>query len=406
MNVAVPADISSTPLAHRIFDEAEAISAAHKIAAELAPGAIERDRVRQLPYAELDRVSETGLLGITVPRAYGGAGVGATTLAEVTAILSAADASLGQIPQNHFYMIEALRIGGSEAQKRFFFERVLNGRRIGNAFCETGTKNALEFATRIDPQPGGGYVVNGAKFYSTGVLFAHWLAVVAKTPADRVAIAFLPRGTKGVAIIDDWSGFGQKVTGSGTTNFDNAFVAEDHVIDHQAAFDQPSAMGPLAQIIHAGVDLGIARAALRDTIAFVKEKARPWADSGLDRASEDPHLLAEIGLLTTRLHAAEALVERAGRFVDIATAHPSDQTVAEASVAVAQAKIATTEIAIEASSKLFELCGTRSALAEHGLDRHWRNARTHTLHDPVRWKYHAIGNFVLNGVKPPRHGAL
>jgi len=77
--------------------------------------------------------------------------------------------------------------------------------------------------------------------------------------------------------------------------------------------------------------------------------------------------------------------------------------VALASLAVARAKVLTTEIAIEASNKLFELGGTRSTLKKHNFDRHWRNARVHTLHDPVRWKYHVVGNWLLNGVKPPRH---
>jgi len=62
-----------------------------------------------------------------------------------------------------------------------------------------------------------------------------------------------------------------------------------------------------------------------------------------------------------------------------------------------------TESAIAASSRLFELAGTRATLDKHNLDRHWRNARTHTLHDPVRWKYHAVGNYYLNNIKPPRH---
>jgi alkylation response protein AidB-like acyl-CoA dehydrogenase len=58
------------------------------------------------------------------------------------------------------------------------------------------------------------------------------------------------------------------------------------------------------------------------------------------------------------------------------------------------------------ASKLIELGGSSATLARHNLDRHWRNARTHTVHDPVRWKYHAVGNYWLNGANPPRHGAI
>ena len=112
--------------AHRIQDDAEAIEIAQALSREFATEAVERDRERRLPIAEIDRASQSGLWAITVPKAYGGAGVSATTLAEVTAILSETDASLGQIPQNHYYMVEALRLAGSEAQKRHYFERILD----------------------------------------------------------------------------------------------------------------------------------------------------------------------------------------------------------------------------------------------------------------------------------------
>jgi alkylation response protein AidB-like acyl-CoA dehydrogenase len=151
------------------------------------------------------------------------------------------------------------------------------------------------------------------------------------------------------------------------------------------------------------VDTGIARAALEDTIAFVKTKTRPWVDSGLEKATDDPYTIAAIGDLHVRLSATQALLDRAGLKVDAAVASPTDESVAEAQIAVAEAKIFSTELAIAASNKLFELAGTRSTLESFALDRHWRNARTHTLHDPVRWKYSIIGNYHLNDRKPPLH---
>ncbi len=103
--------------------------------------------------------------------------------------------------------------------------------------------------------------------------------------------------------------------------------------------------------------------------------------------------------------AVDPQLERAARTLDALAAQSelSEDDVARASVAVGEAKVLTTEIALLASEKLFELAGTQATLAEHGLDRHWRNARTHTLHDPVRWKYHLVGNYYLNGVAPARH---
>ena len=159
----------------------------------------------------------------------------------------------------------------------------------------------------------------------------------------------------------------------------------------------------LAQITTAAIDAGIARAALRDTLVFVREHARPWIDSGLEKASDDPLTIIQIGRLSIQLDASEALLERAGKVMDSVRAAPDEDGVARASVAVAKAKVLTTEIALEASTRLFELGGTRSSLARHNHDRHWRNARVHTLHDPVRWKYHVVGNWLLNGINPPRH---
>jgi alkylation response protein AidB-like acyl-CoA dehydrogenase len=310
-----------------IGDDVEALVAARRVAATIAKEAASRDRERRLPYEEMDLLSDAGLLAITVPKAYGGAEVSAGALAEVIAILSEADGSIGQIPQNHFFMLEALRLQGSEEQKRFFYARILAGERIGNALSELGTKTAQDHKTRIT-RDGPAFRLNGRKFYSTGVLFAHWVAVVAN---------------------DD----------------------DNH-----------------------------------STIAFVRHRSRPWKDSGVEHAYDDPYSIAQVGEMKLRVSASDALLERAGHSVDLAIADPTIETVAAASVAVAEAKAASTEASLHVASKLIELAGSRATLAEYGLDRFWRNARTHSVHDPVRWKYRAIGDYWLNGVNPPRHGAI
>ncbi len=159
----------------------------------------------------------------------------------------------------------------------------------------------------------------------------------------------------------------------------------------------------MSQIIQSAIDAGIARGAIEDTIAFVRTQSRPWIDSGKETAAEDIFTIHAIGDLEIKLHAAEALLEIAGRAIDEANANSTEARVAEATIKTAESKVLTTEIAILATNKLFELAGTRATLAQHNLDRHWRNARVHTLHDPVRWKYFHVGNYYLNGVNPPRH---
>ena len=204
-------------------------------------------------------------------------------------------------------------------------------------------------------------------------------------------------------MIDDWSSFGQRTTASGTIVMEEVRLPADHVFDTQGLADQPTLYGPVSQLIQAAIDVGIAREALRETVDFVRTRARPWMDSGVERASDDPYTIAAVGDLTIRVHAADALLRRAGEVLDDSVGRESLATVAASSIAVAEAKVLTTEAALLATNKLFELAGTRSTLAKFMLDRHWRNARTHTLHDPVRWKYQAVGNYHLNGTAPPRH---
>lgn len=387
-------------------DEA-ATRAAEKLAEEFASGASVRDANRLLPWKELDTFTASGLWAITVPKEYGGAGVSTGTLARVTSIIAAADGSLSQIPQNHFYALEVLRVGGTEAQKRFFYGRVLAGDRLGNALAEIGHKD-FKRRTRLIRESGKLFV-DGKKFYCTGAIYAHWiptLVTAEENGREVLYLVFVPRAAPGVVIYDDWDGFGQRVTGSGSVSFDRVEVQEDWVVPFTASFERPTTIGPLAQIIHAAIDLGIGQGAYAEMLRFVRERARPWIDSKVERAADDPLTLHHVGQVRVQLRAAEALLSRAARLVDAAQADMNEQSVAKASIAVAEAKILTTNAGLFAANRLFELSGTSSTMTDDNLDRYWRNVRTHTLHDPVRWKYQAVGQYYLNGRLPPRHGAI
>ncbi|SPK77152.1 putative Acyl-CoA dehydrogenase, DBT sulfur dioxygenase (plasmid) [Cupriavidus taiwanensis] len=390
----------------RIRDDAEAIDAARTLADVFRPGASTRDRERILPWDELVRWSESGLGGITVPKAYGGADVSHATLAEVFAILSAADASLGQIPQNHFGLLGVLREAGTDAQKRRFYGEVLAGQRLGNAGPErrsAASPNVLEGTTRLYRTPHG-LRLSGTRYYSTGALFAHRVPTRALDDDGRAVQVWVPRDAAGLTVVDDWSSFGQRTTASGTVVFDHVAVSEDDMIPLWQLAERPGLYGPKSQLIQAAIDLGIAQSAFEDGIAFVREHARPWIDAGVARATEDPHLIAEVGRLAVDLEAAREVLREAALTLDGIAARPvTDASSAQASVAVAEAKVLTTEVALQASEKLFELAGSSATRAGHNLDRHWRNARTHTLHDPVRWKLHLIGNYQLNNALPKRH---
>ncbi|MBV4540615.1 SfnB family sulfur acquisition oxidoreductase [Pseudomonas vlassakiae] len=388
-----------------ITSDSQALAVAEQVAQQLKRDSALRDRERRLPHAELELFTRSGLWAISVPKSFGGAGVSNVTLAQVIARIAQADASLGQIPQNHFYALEVLRVNGSPEQQQRLYAEVLAGRRFGNALAELGTKTAHDRTTRLT-HDGAGYRINGRKFYATGALYAQRIPTSVIDDQGRQQLAFVPADSQGLQVIDDWSGFGQRTTGSGSVSFDNVWVDANDVVPFQSAFERPTPVGPLAQILHAAIDTGIARAALEDALHFVRTRSRPWVDSGLDKASDDPLTLKSFGQLVIRLHAAEALLERAGEILDRAQADSNADTVAAASIAVAEARAISTEVSLAAGTTLFELAGSQATLAEHNLDRHWRNARVHTLHDPVRWKYHAIGNYYLNNANPPRRGTI
>ena len=399
-------DLDSPPAllpAKVLRNDAEALQAAHELAAVARANASKRDQQRKLPWAEIELFTRSGLGSISIPKAFGGADVSFVTVAEVFRVISAADPALGQIPQNQFGMLQLLRLTASEAQQALIFGSVLNGWRIGNAGPERGSKDTLTLKARIS-RDGDAYRISGEKFYSTGALFAHWVAVKALDDEGRQRLAFVRRGSPGLRIVDDWSGFGQRTTASGTVLLDQVPVEAELVIDNWRQRDLPNIQGAASQLIQAAIDAGIAEAAIDDAISFVREKSRPFIDANVERASDDPYVIADIGRLKLELHAAEALLRKAAQVLDEVNAGAIDaDAAARASIAVAEAKVLTTEIALQASEKLFELAGSRATLADFNLDRHWRNARVHTLHDPVRWKYHAVGAWHLNGTRPARH---
>lgn len=400
----IPFQSEQLAQAHIIQSDKEALEIARNLADQFKAGAVQRDAERILPFEEIEAYSQSGLWAITVPKEYGGAEVSSYTVAQVIALMSGVDGSIGQIPQNHFYGLEILRNNGTEQQKHKLYAEVLKGARFGNALAEFKTKTAAQRQTAIRKTEQG-YVINGEKFYCTGSLFAHRIPTLVVDENEQQFLAFVPRDSAGLTLIDDWSGFGQRTTGSGTVKFDNVPVLEEDVVRFDTAYSRPTISGPFAQLLHASIETGIARAAFEETLNRVRQ-ARPWIDSGVDQATDDPLTKFELGRVVADVRASEVLLKQAAYAVDAAKANPTETSVAKASLDVAKARAHSTETALKASSKLIELAGSRGSQREDGLDRFWRNARVHTLHDASRWKYYFIANYLLNGVLPPRRGTL
>jgi SfnB family sulfur acquisition oxidoreductase len=394
----------------------EALSVARELATRIAAGAAERELTGTLPEAQLREVARSGLLGIIVPREFGGPDLPESTAVEVLRILSQADSAVGQLLLSHFVLSQALRgLEGADPAPRIYAD-VLAGVQLGNATVERGTKRSIDRRTTVTRQSDGTWLLNGTKYYATGTLGAGWIGVAARIPdfePSHGATVFVRPTDPGVTLnLDKWSSFGQRLTASGEVVLDNVVVDDAFVIDEGPDPDPvtapPSVLGAFDQALHAAVDIGIARAALEDGAQFVTTRSRPWFEAGVDNAADEPHVVRRFGELTARLYALEALLAQGARLVDEALALPelTREAAAEASLKVAAAKALAQEFAVEIASGVFELAGASATDQKLALDRHWRNVRVHSLHDPARWKYVHLGNHTLRGTLPPRLGVL
>ncbi|MFD3462509.1 acyl-CoA dehydrogenase family protein [Nocardia fluminea] len=431
--------------AERITTADQAVRIAAELAEAFAAGAVERDHSRRLPHEELDQLSASGLLAITVPAEFGGADLPPSVVAEVVRILATADPNIAQVPHSHFVYLNLLRLAGTRAQQHDYFGKVLAGARIANAQSERGGATVADISTVLrldhdttvadaessqDDVTGDAvsariearrFVVEGTKYYCTGSLFADVLAVLTRLDDPQGVsglepgeyVAFVSALEPGVRIVDDWDALGQRTTGSGTVEFAAVKVGREQLVARASAVKAPTGYGAFAQLLHAAIDAGIARGALEAAAEFVRTRSRPWFEAEVANAADDPLVVQRFGELAVAVAAAESTLVVAGAAVDAAVrprvedGHsdaPGDG--AQASIAVATAKILADRAANEVSAAIFEVGGTRSAAAEHRLDHFWRNARTHTLHDPVRWKYQHIGRAVLHNRPPPLHGVI
>ncbi len=356
------------PPAHIIRSDEEAITVARTLASRLAEGAIARDQERCLPAAELDLLSASGLLAITVPRAHGGADVSIATVIEVFRILSTADPAIGQLPQNHFVFVEAIRQDGSDEQQDYFFAQILSGARLGNAQAERNTDSALDLRTRLLPHPDGTFRLEGTKYYCTGAILAQWIPVAAIDERERGVLAYVHRDAAGVEVLPDWNSMGQRVTFSGTAHFHDVAVSPLQVIPHWRIFERPNIFHAFGTLLHAAIDVGIARSALQDAGALIRARKRPRLGAPVAASLEDPLLLMRFGELAVRLHALEAYLAAAARTHDQANRELTERTAADAAAAASGVKAFAEDVAIEISSDIFALIG--SASTDERLDLH------------------------------------
>ena len=399
--------------AARVRDDAHALAVASELADRFRPGACARDAERRLPVEEVRELAASGLLAVTVPRSHGGAQVTALTLARVVRVLAAADASIGQVPQNHFWFLEAAHQVADERQKRWLYGEVLEGKLLGNAAVPARGPDGSRLPTRL-VRDGDGWLLSGTKSYSTGALFADWVPVAVLDADLGHVTAFVPRSAEGLVVLDDWDAIGQRTTSSGTVLLRDVRVRGGHVLPQHLVEERPSVFRALGLLLHASIDVGIAQAALRDAAAHLRGYRRglPGGTGAPEPpVSEDPVVIQRFGELAVLVRSADALLEAASRTVDAARAtteapdaapEAAEAAEAEAMVAMAAARAQAHTAALTVSSEWFDLAGASAVVGGLNLDRHWRDARTHTLHDPRLLKVADVGDYDLNQRAPAR----
>jgi alkylation response protein AidB-like acyl-CoA dehydrogenase len=384
--------------------DAQAIAVAREIALEIAEIAADASQNGQLPRRQAQLLSESGLTAIGVPKAFGGLGASVETIVETVRLISVADGGVGQLLQIHNVMLRGIFTGYSDEIRDRLIRDVLAGKRFGNALAEVGGKNKFALKTRVERRADGKLILNGSKFYSTGSYLAEWISLTAASD-DGGAGVLLNRNTPGLTLVDDWEAFGQKNSVSGTVIFDNIELDESFVSQRKGPMKRTGLTFP--QILHAAIDTGIAEGALNAAVDYLNHNARPWVESGVDHANQEPHIIKQIGEYAVALRGAQSLLRDAARVFDQHELDPDNKALQdELILSVATARAHSDAASLTISSDIFSLLGASSSLSKWNLDRFWRNARVHTTHDPIRWRLHHVGNYYLNGVDPGEYTAI
>jgi alkylation response protein AidB-like acyl-CoA dehydrogenase len=391
----VPASTASAEAAY-----AQLASRFRPIFARIAEGALAREQERVLPFEQVQWLNQAGFGRLRVPTEYGGDGVGFEPFFRLLVELAEADSSVAHLYRSHFAFVETVGFE-PEAFRQRWYPKVVAGEIFGNASTEKSGNALGATGTKLTPHANG-WLLNGRKFYTTGTIFAQWIAVMAST--EGVAgrqYAVLSTSQPGVEILDDWDGFGQQLTGTGTTVFTDALVPAEHVIQRSESSTHEPAF---FQLVLLAVLAGIGRAALADARSLVRDRKRTFNTGSGELFRHDPLILQLVGHLAAKVFAAESVVLAAARELD-AAADPmllltAEERYSRGEIAVEKAQLVVPELVQSAAQQLFDVTGASSTSQAKSLDRHWRNARTVSTHNPAVFKARIIGDFEVNGTQP------
>ncbi|WP_349017009.1 acyl-CoA dehydrogenase family protein [Bradyrhizobium sp. Arg237L] len=408
MNKPVSAHSLGSP--HRLDPRSPDIEALLK---HIAKGASERERDRVLPFQEIDLIRKARLGALRLPTAAGGAGSTIRELFEVVISLGEADANVAHILRNHFSVVERLVRTPKDKQSREWQKAVAEGAIIGLATTELESPKVGDITpnTTLTPDGNGDFLLNGTKYYSTGTLYSDYVLVRAADPTGAMGATIVPVKRDGVELIDDWDGLGQRLTATGTTHFRDVKVKRQEVV-----FDAPDIgygvpySNTFAQLFLTAIVAGIARASLHDAAALVRSRKRTFYYAPSQTPTDDPLLQQTVGQIASGAFAAETVVLAAAEALDVATdafdagAADAVEAAHKAALLSAKAKIVADEFAIRAGSLLFDVGGASATKKVTNFDRHWRNARTLSSHNPTNFKARSIGQYEISGTALPAKG--
>ena len=378
----------------------------------IAEGALQRELDGELPTEAVALLKSGGFGALRVPAAHGGRGLGLVDLTRLWIELAAVDANLPQAFRGHFALVEdRLWHHARSSDQRVWFDRFAAGEMAGNAWSEVGSSIDLP-RTVLRPRADGSYRLDGTKYYTTGTIFAEWTDVHARvaTPGhpdeveEATAIALVDTRHPGVSTTDDWNGFGQRGTGSGTTTFDNVGVPAEHVLPFEERFPYQTAFYQLNLL---ATLTGIAKAALADVVDAVQKRTRNFSHANAPRVRDDAQVLARVGEIAAAVYAAEAATLRVAARIqsvaDAALASPEEiaALVEAGEIESSTAQVVVSELVLRATSDIFDALGASATARPLALDRHWRNARTVASHNPRILKARVVGAHAVNGTPPP-----
>lgn len=379
--------------------------------ADIGAGAKDRDLEDVNPFDQVVALKRAGFGTLRLPAELGGSGLTVPQLFSAVIDVARADPVVAHIFRTHFWFVEERLRTLDQPGSRAWLEKVAEGKIFGNAFSEKGSNavGSLVFNTRLTPARDGGFTLTGEKFYSTGTLFSDYLTVTATTDHDSVAIVIVPANRAGVEIVDDWDGFGQRRTGTGTTRFQTVTVLPEEVLSDTpyGAEPVPSVQYTLLQLYIHAVVAGILENIVDDGIALLRSRERSFSHASAASPTDDPLLQRQLGELASSAYIARAAVLDAAAAIGAAIDStgpdgvPDAELVVEAQLQAAKVKVHLDDIAPRAATKLLELGGASAASRRRNLDRHWRNIRTITLHNPVGYKARVVGQNLLHGTAIP-----